>query len=832
MRRSLVPVFALAWLGLGTAHAEDRYRPAPPAIAEVLHAPAHPTIRISPDGRYAVIARPQLYPPIADLAAPMLRVAGVRINPENNGLHSWPHYQGGIAIKQLPDGKETAIRMPADLAFTDPVWNADATAFAFLAIGKTAINLWLVDVKAAQARMVPGVAINPVLEASIVAGNALNRSPGQSVQWMPDGRSLLVKAVPVGRKPAPADGPPAGPIVEDSTGIARASSTYEARDLLRTPHDADLFEYHATSQLAVVDIRTLAVRRFGPAAVLAEARIAPGGKYVLVSRIQRPYSFSRPWRRFAHDVEVWSLDGNVVESVARLPLADQVPIDGEPAGPRDVAFVPTLPATLFWVEALDEGDWAVKAAHRDRLILKEIGKPAATWFDLEQRFRSADWIDDGATALVTEWQRDRRWLRTFVAKLADRSGGRRTLWDRSENDIYAAPGVPQHHLLATNRAAVQSDGTAIWLTGDGSSPAGDRPFLDRLDLATLRTERLFRADRDSFERVERVGPAGQRSFFTIKESPRDPPNLALRSLGAAVSAPAAGEASVASTVKMLTAFPDPTPQLRGVAKQVVTNRRADGTQVSFTLYLPPGHRPGTRLPTVFWAYPREFSDPTTAGQVAARPGAFTQPRGASPVLYALAGYAVLEVSMPVIGPPETVYDSFVEQIVSNARAAIDKAVELGVTDPERVGVSGHSHGALMTANLLAYSSLFRAGVARSGAYNHTLRPFGFQTEHRTFYRARDTYLKLSPLINAEKIDEPLLLIHGQLDVNPGTVPLQSEKLFEAIRGLGGTARLVMLPFESHGYEALESIETVMAESVAWFDRYVKNAPPRKALTTR
>jgi dipeptidyl aminopeptidase/acylaminoacyl peptidase len=825
-------VFALAWLGLGTAHADDRYRPAPAAIGEVLRAPASPTIKISPDGRYALFMRPQLYPPIADLAAPMLRIAGVRINPDSNGLHSWPHYQGGIAIKQLPDGKDTAIRMPADLAFTDPVWNADATAFAFLAIGKTAINLWLVDVKTAQARMVPGVAINPVLEAGIAAGNALNRSPGQSVQWMPDGRSLLVKAVPVGRKPAPADRPPSGPIVEDSTGITRASSTYEARDLLRTPHDADLFEYYATSQLAVVDVRTLAVRRFGSAGVLSEARIAPGGKYVLVSRIKRPYSFSRPWGRFAHDVEVWSLDGSVVESVAHLALADQVPIQGEPTGPREVAFVPTLPATLFWVEALDEGDWAVKAAHRDRLVLKEVGKPMATWFELEQRFREIEWIDDGATALVTEWQRDRRWLRTFVAKLAERSGGQRTVWDRSEQDIYSAPGAPQHHLLPSNRVAVQSDGTAIWLTGEGSSPAGDRPFLDRLDLATLRTERVFRADRDSFERVEHVSPTGKRSFLTIKESPKDPPNLALRTLGAAVAAPAPGEASAASDVKMLTAFPDPTPQIRGVAKQVVTTRRADGTQVSFTLYLPPGHRPGTRLPTVFWAYPREFSDPATAGQVAARPSAFIQPRGASPVLYALAGYAVLEVSMPVIGPPETVYDTFVEQIVANARAAIDKAVELGVTDPERVGVSGHSHGALMTANLLAYSNLFRAGVARSGAYNHTLRPFGFQTEHRTFYKARDTYLKLSPLINAEKIDEPLLLIHGQLDANPGTVPLQSEKLFEAIRGLGGTTRLVMLPFESHGYEALESIETVMAESVDWFDRYVKNAPPRKAVTAR
>jgi dipeptidyl aminopeptidase/acylaminoacyl peptidase len=248
--------------------------------------------------------------------------------------------------------------------------------------------------------------------------------------------------------------------------------------------------------------------------------------------------------------------------------------------------------------------------------------------------------------------------------------------------------------------------------------------------------------------------------------------------------------------------------------------------VSFTLYLPPDHQPGTRLPTMFWAYPREYSDPATAGQVVAAPNAFTRPVGPTHILFALAGYAVLDVSMPMIGPTDRVYDTFVEQIVANAKAAIDKAVELGVTDPERVGVGGHSHGALMTANLLAYSNLFRAGVARSGAYNHTLRPFGFQNEHRTLYKARDTYVKLSPLLNADKIDEPLLLIHGQIDANPGTVPLQSEKLFEALRGVGGTTRLVMLPFESHGYQAIESIETVMAESIAWFDRHVKNAAPR------
>jgi dipeptidyl aminopeptidase/acylaminoacyl peptidase len=812
MHRHLSILFAFACLAPGAARAEDRYRQPPAAVHEVLRARANPLVDVSPDGKYAVWARPRLYPPIADLAAPMLRLAGVRIDPRNNGVHGWGYDEGGFTLKQLPDGKEIPIRMPQDLAFVGPYWKADSAAFAFVAIGKTAVTLWIVDTQTAAARQVPGVALNPVL--------------GQMLQWMPDGKSLLVKTVPAGRKPPPVEGPPTGPSVQDATGVARPSSTYEARDLLRTPHDADLFEYYATAQLALVDAKALTVKRIGPSGVLGEVRIAPNGQYVLASKVKRPYSFTRPWQRFARDIEVWGLDGRVAEAVASLPLADQVPIDGEPTGPRSVMFVPTLPATLFWAEALDQGDWEVKAAHRDRLILKEVGKPATTWIDLEQRFRGVDWIDDGATALIGDWERDRRWIRTFVARIADHPGALRTLWDRSENDLYGDPGEPVYRQLPNNRYAVRSQGTSIWLTGRGSTPDGDRPFLDRIDLATSRTERLFRSDRQGLENIIDLADVAKGSFLTLKESPRDPPNLALRTPGAAVARPAAGEASVTSEVKMLTAFPDPTPQIRGVTKQLVTARRADGVQVSFTLYLPPGHQRGTRLPTIFWAYPTEYSDPTTAGQVAAAPNAFTSPYGAAIELYALAGYAVLDVAMPVIGPPEKVYDTFVEQIVANAKAAIDKAAELGVTDPDRVGVTGHSHGALMTANLLAYSDLFRAGVARSGAYNHTLRPFGFQTEHRTFYKARETYLKLSPLINADKINEPLLLIHGQLDANPGTVPLQSEKLFEALRGLGATARLVMLPYESHGYAAIESIETVMAESIEWFDRFVKNAPPR------
>lgn len=132
----------------------------------------------------------------------------------------------------------------------------------------------------------------------------------------------------------------------------------------------------------------------------------------------------------------------------------------------------------------------------------------------------------------------------------------------------------------------------------------------------------------------------------------------------------------------------------------------------------------------------------------------------------------------------------------------------------------------MTANLLAHSDLFRAGIARSGAYNRTLTPFGFQSERRTFWEAPEMYAKVSPFWYADKIKEPILLIHGEADNNQGTFPIQSERMFAAIRGNGGTARLVMLPLEAHGYAAKESTEHTLFEMVQWFDKWVKNAKPR------
>ena len=803
-----------------SAFAQQKYEKPPQEILDVLNAPLAPSPFLSPSRDMIAFAQPMIYPAIADLAEPMLRLAGVRINPLTNAERSYIYYWVGLTLKRISDGIEIPIALPVDVRrIGRPRWNADGTMVAFTNEASNGVELWVVDVATKKARQIPGLHVNPLL--------------GFEVQWMPDQKTLLVKMIPADRG-APPEPPviPPGPKIQESSGVSTASSTYESRDVLKNPYDADLFDYYTSSQLALVNVLSGEVTRIGTADIFGQVDPAPGGHYLLVERIHRPYSYLCAYFRFPKEMEVWTIDGELAEKLASLPLAEQVPIDGVPTGPRDYMWRPTEPATLIWAEALDGGNPKTKVPHRDRILIKPVGTTSVELSRTEQRFSNLQWTEKEGLILISDYDPDRHWTRTFVLNAENPSAAPRLLWDMSTDDRYKNPGYPVYRVLPTGAWAILQQDEWIYLDGNGSSTEGDRPFLDRLNLRTFKTERLFRSDRSCYEYfVSWLDPSAG-TFITRHESPVDPPNFYVRTL---VKKPLKdapqGEASWSSTSRAITQFSNPTPQLSGITKRLVTYQRADGVPLSFMLYLPPDYKPGTRLPTVVWAYPLDYAEQGVAGQIEGSSKLFTTIRGTSELFFLLQGYAVLDdAAMPVVGPPETAYDNFPEQIVANAKAAIDKAVELGVTDPGRVGVAGHSHGALMTANLLVYSDLFRAGIARSGAFNHTMRPFGFQNERRTFWQARDTYIKLSPVLQADKINEPLLLIHGELDQNPGTVPMQSEKLYEALRGLGKTVRLCMLPYESHGYSALESTEHVLYEMLTWFDLYVKNAPPRTTLS--
>ena len=798
MRKTLCALLLL--LSVVTAFPQETYKLPPKAILDVLNAPPTPQFQLSPARDCALLLEPLRYPPIADLAQPMLRLAGLRIDPNTNGPHQAMYFVG-ITVMKIPDGAQIKIALPAGAKPGRPEFSPDSRQFAFTNTTAAGIELWVGETATGSVRKLKGIVINAVA--------------GDPLEWMPGGRELLARLVPAARGKPPARAVvPTGPDIQEASGKRAPVRTYQ--DLLTNPHDEDLFDYYATAQLALVETSSGRITPVGRPGVFQTASPAPDGKHFLVARIHRPYSYLHPLFDFPKEVEVWDRAGKVVHRLASLPLADTVPIESVPTGPRNYHWRPTAPATLVWTEALDGGDPKRKVPHRDRVLMLPApfaGEPVELT-KTEHRQRGVYWGERGGLVMVGDYDRNRRWERAFAFNADNPAQGGRLLWGLSAQDRYNDPGTPSFRTLKTGHRAVLQSGDSIFLAGPGASPEGDRPFLDRFDLNTLSKQRLFRCDAASYEAVVGLLSDDGTRFLTRRESPSAPPNYFLRTAGS-------------EQARALTKYPDPTPQLRGITKQLVTYQRPDGVQLSFTLYLPPGYKAGTRLPTVVWAYPLEYNDPGTAGQVVGSAQRFTTITGISHLFFLLEGYAILDgASMPVVGDPETMNNTYVEQIVASAKAAIDKAVELGVTDPARVGVGGHSYGAFMTANLLAHSDLFRAGIARSGAYNRTLTPFSFQSERRTLWEAPELYVKMSPFMYAHQIRAPILLIHGQADNNSGTFPIQSERMYQAIRGNGGTVRFVFLPHESHGYAARESVEHTLYEMIAWFNKYVKKAAAR------
>ncbi|HEX4423159.1 MAG TPA: prolyl oligopeptidase family serine peptidase [Kofleriaceae bacterium] len=825
-----VAVTAALALGGGPAAAEGYDKP-PRPLLDVLHAPSPPSPYVNPTATAVLLVSAVHYPPMARVAEPFLRLAGARVEPRNHSKHDTPGGYGitpcaeSYTLAAIPSGAELRIALPAGGCAGEPTWSADGARFMFQNLAADAVELWIGDLTG-RVQRVPGVRLNPMLE--------------NAARWMPDQKTLIVKLVPDGLgAPPPAPVTALGPSIQEASGEHGESSTYEVRDTLNDAHDEAVFDYYARSQLAIVDAAGFAIKRLGVPDRYAEVAPAPDGVHLLVDVIHRPYSYVTTLGRFAHDVVVWDLARNDRHVMASLPLADRVPVHGVPTGPRGFQWRSTAPATLVWAEALDGGDWNVKVAARDKVWIQQapFTAPPVELARTEQRFAGMTWGAAPGTAFLHEDDLNRHWTRVFTLDVDDRQARPRLFWDFSSDEMYKHPGSLVMRQLASGAWVARQDGNTVYTSGAGFAPTGARPFLDRVDLQTRATERLFRSDPAVFERfltfaapaapapASASGSAGL-ALLTLHESPSEPPNVFVRTLGDRVASPAAGEPTVASSAAQVTHVADPTPIIRAIKKRIVRYKRKDGVDLSFTLYTPPDYQEGTRVPAILYAYPLDYADAKMAGQVGSSSQRFT--RLAPYELLLLAGYAIINnASFPIVGDPKKAYDTYLEQLTADATAAVDKAVELGVVDRGRIGVTGHSHGALMTANLLAHTDLFRAGVATSGSYNKTLTPFGFQNERRSVWEAQNVYLKVSPFFFADKLKLPILIVHGADDANPGTTPLQANKLYEAIRGTGGTARLVVLPHEPHWYTAMESNEQLTAEMLRWFDRFVKHAGPRE-----
>ncbi len=805
-------IAALAFCTLPDASATEansdlltEWQSPPQEILDVLYAPQLPWVWTSPSGENLFMLEPFLYPSLAELSAPMYKLAGIRVNPVLNSVHG-RHGGKSPRIMSVDGGDVIQLEELEGSEVHRIIFTADGEHFALMVDEGDHLGLWTGSV-AGDVHRIDDLSLNPLM--------------GESVRWMPDQERLVVLSIPE-RGPEPVSPAiPSGPQVSEGDG-AVARSTYEARDLLQTAHDDALFDYYCQSEITVVDPASGSLNVIGEAAHYYNAEFSPDGEYILVEKLVGPWSHEVAWWRFAREIEVWTSEGERVATVTSLPLADAVPTHGVPMGPRAVQWRATAPHELFWVEALDGGDPVAEVPFRDKLMRLDapFNRVAEEVYRAEHRILTSEfaWGEQDGMLVLGEYERMRRW---YYVKILDLNTGTSRVWfDRDVGDRYGDPGSPENRMLSNGQNVMRQRGNSVYFTGNGSTEHGDRPFLDLRSLDTGESERLFRSDADHYQSFQAFTGSEDR-FVLRSESSLEVPNYYLVSIGEEIEAPD-GEATRANTIEPLTYFEDPTPQLREIEKRIVQFEREDGVPLSFYLYLPPNYVEGTRLPTVLDAYPMEYSGAGTAGQIRGSTQRFMRLYGSSYLYFLLQGYAVLaQTSMPMIGDPETTYDTFVPQLIADAEAAVAKAVAIGVADPDRIGIIGHSHGALMVANLLAHTDLFRAGIARSGSYNKTNQPFGFQSERRSLFEARDVYINLSPTFFADEVNEPILIIHGDDDSNPGTRTGQSEVFYEAVRGSGGTARLVLLPHEDHGYRACESIEHVIWEQLRWFNMYLK-----------
>jgi len=782
--------------------AQETWQQPPKPIAAMLDTPWYPGVSFSPNHQWLVRLERPLLPGLEELARPRLQLAGSQINPVLRAPARAYAFQG-LEIQHIETGKRQPVALPESNGIRNLHWSPTGDFLAFTLDRPDGVELWVADMVRGAARQLTG----PVL----------NNTYGTPCRWISEAAGLLCKIVPPdqGVPPVPAS-VPVGPRVEQNLGRTAPVRTYT--NLLENPGDEALFEHYFTSVLMRVDLDGDRTPLTTPQLITA-ATASPDGEWILLITIQRPFSYQVPARLFPKRITVLDKTGQEVFVVDELALADDIPVtfDSVRQGRRIVGWRSDRPATLYWVEALDGGNASQETESRDA-----VSQLAAPFTDAPQRLWTTNlrynrilWGHDTFALGVEAWYDTRR-VRTWQLNPADAKAAPVLLDDRDYQDRYNDPGQPITTPGPYHRRVLMfaPDGNSLYLKGRGASPEGVYPFLDRWNLATQEKTRLWQAEDPYYESVTSLLNNQGTQIITHRQSPQETPNYWLQDL-------------VTGQATALTDFADPRPWYRSIEPEVIRYERADGVTLSATLYLPPEYNPQTDgpLPTMLWAYPQEFKSREAASQVTTAENAFRRPYAYDPRFLLTRGYAiVMGPTMPIIGEGDKEpNDTYVQQLTQSAEAIVNYLVERGISEPGRLAIGGHSYGAFTTANLLAHTDLFSAGIANSGAYNRSLTPFGFQGEQRTFWDATDTYIEMSPFTHAAKINEPLLLVHGGNDDNTGTYPIQSERLYGAMKGLGGTVRWVELPLEGHGYESREAVGHVLWEMDRWLNQYIGDA---------
>ncbi len=737
------------------------------------------------------------YQSLEQVSDPTVKLAGREISIKLNASAT-RYPENYLAIHDFKADKNIEVDLPEDIKIRDSKFSFDKSKLAISYETDDGIKLMMVDVNSGKIKY--------------FADFRLNDAFGDTAfWWMNDNKTLFLKIIPpergeITKRPTT----PTSPTMEETSGKVSTTRTYQ--NLLTDKFDEILFDFFFTSYLAKLNTSNQKLKVISEPKIWEEMILSPDNEYIFATILNKPYSYQVPYYRFPQSMQILDKKGKFVKTVYARPLQDQVPIGGVYVGPRRFDWQPLKDASLLWVEALDDGDPKNEVPYRDKIIRWDAPFENEPYeiFRTIHRSSHTNWSEIEDEIIYSEYDRDRIWMTTYLYKIGSKEEPK-LIFDMSRRDKYNFPGNLIHRKTDRGENVFLHRGDFVYYDNDtGATPEGRFPYLSRFNLKTKEAKILWRCQDDHYETFlafvdDEMNKIAIRSESNLKY--RDYLIIDLKS----------------KNKTQLTDYPNPYQEITDLKVELVTYTRKDSIPLSGTLILPAEYQKGDRLPLIYEAYPQEFTDASTAGQVTNSPNRFPNFWGASIRYLVLEGYAVLmNASIPIIGDPETVNETFIEQTVSSVEAAIDYLDQRGIIDPERVGITGHSYGAFMVADVLAHSDIAAAGVAKSGAYNRTLTPFGFQSERRTLWEAKDFYIEVSPFMFADKIKEPLLLIHGEDDPNSGTYPMQSKRFYQALKGNGGTARYVLLPKEGHGYAARESLLHVLAETIQWFNKYVRD----------